>query len=168
MAISGRLVAWTVVLLLSLCCVIGSYGMSEENSSVVSRDVGVADVGLVGRGEAPCGSHAEMRQEGYLKQRVASADGAISVGTGPCIRQTTKSCPVKCFRADPVCGIDKVTYWCGAADANCAGVEVAHDGYCNLWESNTNIGSSTAVQSLQLVHMLWLVVAGMFVVLGLL
>lgn len=60
---------------------------------------------------------------------------------------------------------------CGAADANCAGVEVAHDGYCNLWEMDTNIGSTTAlhaVQSLQLVHMLWLVVAGLFIVLGLL
>lgn len=58
---------------------------------------------------------------------------------------------------------------CGAADANCAGVEVAHHGYCNLWEMDTNIGSATAlhaVQSLQLVHMLWLVVAGLFVVLG--
>lgn len=60
---------------------------------------------------------------------------------------------------------------CGAADAKCAGVEVLHEGYCNLWEMDTNIGSTTAlhaVQSLQLVHMLWLVVAGMFIVLGLL
>ena len=57
---------------------------------------------------------------------------------------------------------------CGAADANCAGVEVAHDGYCNPWESDRSIASTTAVQSLQLVHVLWLVVSGIFVVLGLL
>lgn len=60
-------------------------------------------------------------------------------------------------------------YRCGAADAKCAGVEVAHDGYCNVWELDANVGSTTAVraaQSLQLVHMLWLVVAGLLIVLG--
>ena len=58
---------------------------------------------------------------------------------------------------------------CGVADAKCAGVEVAHDGYCNLWELDTNVGSTMAIraaQSLQLVHILWLVVAGLLVVLG--
>lgn len=58
---------------------------------------------------------------------------------------------------------------CGAADAKCAGVGVAHDGHCNLWELNANVGSTTAVraaQSLQLVHILWLVVAGLLIVLG--
>ncbi|MCI39020.1 hypothetical protein A2U01_0060249, partial [Trifolium medium] len=32
-------------------------------------------------------------------------------------------CPVKCFRTDPVCGVDGVTYWCGCAEAACAGVK---------------------------------------------
>ncbi|MCE5166010.1 hypothetical protein HAX54_014004, partial [Datura stramonium] len=39
------------------------------------------------------------------------------------------SCPVKCFRPDPVCGIDGKTYWCGCADARCAGVRVAKLGF---------------------------------------
>jgi len=141
-----------------------------ENSFVVSRHAGEERLSIVGHDAVPCGSSAiEIQPEAHLLQKVASV--ASVDDTGPCVRRTTKSCPVKCFRADPVCGTDKVTYWCGAADANCAGVEVAHDGYCNLWEMDTNIGSTTAlhaVQSLQLVHMLWLVVAGLFIVLGLL
>ncbi|XP_022722628.1 uncharacterized protein LOC111279834 [Durio zibethinus] len=40
------------------------------------------------------------------------------------------SCPVNCFRADPVCGDDGVTYWCGCADAHCAGAKVAKIGFC--------------------------------------
>ncbi|KAG8381620.1 hypothetical protein BUALT_Bualt06G0140500 [Buddleja alternifolia] len=39
-------------------------------------------------------------------------------------------CPMKCFRPDPVCGVDGVTYWCGCADAHCAGVRVKKVGFC--------------------------------------
>ncbi|KAG0631882.1 hypothetical protein M758_1G286500 [Ceratodon purpureus] len=127
---------------------------------------GVEMPGLGLRHASPCDSAAEAWPRGHLKQRIVSEE------PGPSVRQIEKpvSCPVKCFRADPVCGTDKVTYWCGVADAKCAGVEVAHDGYCNLWELDTNVGSTTALraaQSLQLVHILWLVVAGLLIVLGL-
>jgi hypothetical protein len=39
-------------------------------------------------------------------------------------------CEILCFREDPVCGVDGVTYWCGQADAECHGVEVAYGGAC--------------------------------------
>ncbi|XP_020988746.1 uncharacterized protein LOC107470188 isoform X3 [Arachis duranensis] len=42
------------------------------------------------------------------------------------------SCPVKCFRTDPVCGVDGVTYWCGCAEAECAGAKVAKMGFCEV------------------------------------
>ena len=39
-------------------------------------------------------------------------------------------CRIACFRYDPVCGEDGVTYGCGEADAYCHGVEVVHEGEC--------------------------------------
>ncbi|KDP28384.1 hypothetical protein JCGZ_14155 [Jatropha curcas] len=32
--------------------------------------------------------------------------------------------PINCFRPDPVCGANGVTYVCGCPEANCAGVPV--------------------------------------------
>ncbi|KAI5561643.1 hypothetical protein BDE02_15G001400 [Populus trichocarpa] len=45
-------------------------------------------------------------------------------------RSPVSSCPVKCFRPDPVCGVDGVTYWCGCDDARCAGTKVTKKGFC--------------------------------------
>lgn len=70
-------------------------------------------------------------------------------------------CPVKCFRTDPVCGADGVTYWCGCAEAACAGVPVAKLGFCEVG----NGGSSG--QALLLVHIVWLIVLGFSVIFGL-
>ncbi|MBA0636117.1 hypothetical protein Godav_029098 [Gossypium davidsonii] len=42
------------------------------------------------------------------------------------------SCPVNCFRTEPVCGVNGVTYWCGRADALCAGTRVAKVGFCEV------------------------------------
>jgi hypothetical protein len=39
-------------------------------------------------------------------------------------------CAVDCFRYDPVCGTDGVTYGCGVADAECRGIPVAYAGEC--------------------------------------
>ncbi len=39
-------------------------------------------------------------------------------------------CEIMCFRYDPVCGEDGVTYACGEIDAWCHGVEVAYEGEC--------------------------------------
>ncbi len=41
-------------------------------------------------------------------------------------------CAIECFRYDPVCGEDGVTYGCGEPDAHCHGIEVIHRGECRL------------------------------------
>ncbi|KAK4403725.1 hypothetical protein Sango_0741100 [Sesamum angolense] len=66
------------------------------------------------------------------------------------------TCPVKCFRPDPVCGVDGVTYWCGCAEAHCAGTRVKKFGYCEVG----NGGSGPAGQALLLVHIIWLILLG--------
>lgn len=73
-------------------------------------------------------------------------------------------CPVKCFRPDPVCGVDGVTYWCGCAEAHCAGARVEKFGFCEVG----NGGSGPAGQALLLVHIIWLILLGVFVLFGLL
>uniref|UniRef100_A0A1J3JF64 Uncharacterized protein n=2 Tax=Noccaea caerulescens TaxID=107243 RepID=A0A1J3JF64_NOCCA len=74
------------------------------------------------------------------------------------------SCPVKCFRADPVCGEDSVTYWCGCADAFCHGVRVAKPGACDV---GNGVGLSVPGQALLLIHIVWLMVLGFSILLGL-
>ncbi|KAE9608794.1 hypothetical protein Lal_00020317 [Lupinus albus] len=75
------------------------------------------------------------------------------------------SCPVKCFRADPVCGVNGVTYWCGCVEAACDGAKVAKVGFCEVG----NGGSAPfSAQALLLVHILWLIVLGFSVIFGLL
>ncbi|GMH09086.1 hypothetical protein Nepgr_010926 [Nepenthes gracilis] len=75
------------------------------------------------------------------------------------------SCPVKCFRPDPVCGEDGVTYWCGCADAHCAGKRVAKIGFCEVGNGGSGPLSG---QALLLVHIVWLIVLGFSVLCGIL
>uniref|UniRef100_A0A0V0HZI4 Putative ovule protein n=1 Tax=Solanum chacoense TaxID=4108 RepID=A0A0V0HZI4_SOLCH len=77
----------------------------------------------------------------------------------------TDSCPINCFRPDPVCGVDGVTYWCGCPDAHCAGVRVAKLGPCSVGN-----GGSAAVpgQALLLFHIVWLIFLGISLIFGLL
>lgn len=86
-------------------------------------------------------------------------DGYLCPGT------MTDSCPVKCFTTDPVCGEDGVTYWCGCADAHCAGTRVAKLGFCEV--GNGGAGPVSG-QALLLVHIVWLIFLGVFVLFGLL
>ncbi|ERN13609.1 hypothetical protein AMTRI_Chr06g177620 [Amborella trichopoda] len=74
------------------------------------------------------------------------------------------SCPVSCFSPDPVCGADGVTYWCGCADALCSGTTVAKLGYCEVGNGGNGAFSG---QVLLLVHIVWLIVLGFLVILGL-
>ncbi|ESQ37808.1 hypothetical protein EUTSA_v10029452mg [Eutrema salsugineum] len=74
------------------------------------------------------------------------------------------TCPVKCFRADPVCGEDSVTYWCGCADALCHGVGVSKPGACDI---GNGVGLSVPGQALLLIHIVWLMVLGFSILLGL-
>ncbi|XP_031108613.1 uncharacterized protein LOC116013094 [Ipomoea triloba] len=73
------------------------------------------------------------------------------------------SCPIKCFRPDPVCGVDGVTYWCGCADAHCNGVQVDKLGFCDVGNGGSGPVSG---QALLLVHIIWLILLGIFVLFG--
>lgn len=75
------------------------------------------------------------------------------------------SCPVKCFRPDPVCGVDGKTYWCGCADARCAGVRVAKLGFCEVGNGGS---APVSGQVLLLLHIVWLILLGIFGLFGLL
>lgn len=79
-----------------------------------------------------------------------------------CSNTPVSLCPISCFRPDPVCGIDGVTYWCGCADARCAGTRVSKLGAC---EGND---SSVSGQALLLINILWLTLLAFFVFFGLL
>ena len=37
---------------------------------------------------------------------------------------------INCFRPDPVCGANGVTYWCGCPEAACARVRIVKLGAC--------------------------------------
>eukprot|EP00250_Pteridium_aquilinum_P003049 c13379_g1_i1 orf=202-735(-) len=80
----------------------------------------------------------------------------------------TTACPPSCFRPNPVCGVDGITYWCGSVDAECAGVEVDYTGFCDFDSKGTGGKGVLAIQSLLLVHMVWLMLAAFLVVLGVL
>jgi hypothetical protein len=69
-------------------------------------------------------------------------------------------CPVRCFRPDPVCGVDGVTYWCGCPEAACAGARMAKRGFCDVG------APPVSGQALLLVHIVWLFVLGAAVLLG--
>ncbi|XP_042492867.1 uncharacterized protein LOC122072575 [Macadamia integrifolia] len=73
------------------------------------------------------------------------------------------TCPVNCFRTNPVCGVDGITYWCGCADAMCAGTRVAKLGFCEVGNGGSGPVSG---QALLLVHIVWLIVLGFTVLLG--
>ncbi|KAI8565169.1 hypothetical protein RHMOL_Rhmol03G0240000 [Rhododendron molle] len=77
--------------------------------------------------------------------------------------ETPASCPVNCFRTDPVCGADGVTYWCGCADARCAGTRVAKLGFCEV--GNGGSGSLSG-QAFLLIHIVWLILLGFSVLFG--
>ena len=84
---------------------------------------------------------------------------------GVCARFTKPaSCPVSCFRTEPVCGVDGVTYWCGCADAFCAGTHVAKLGFCEVGNGGS---ASFPGQALLLVHIVWLILLGFSVLCGL-
>ncbi|KAJ1686732.1 hypothetical protein LUZ63_018122 [Rhynchospora breviuscula] len=99
---------------------------------------------------------------------LASSVEQLSLKTDPCPASSDgsgsgSSCPVSCFRPDPVCGINGVTYWCGCAEAACAGVVVAKKGFCEVTDGGPGPVSG---QALLLVHIVWLFVLGFAVLFG--
>ncbi|XP_038683904.1 uncharacterized protein LOC119984154 isoform X2 [Tripterygium wilfordii] len=68
-------------------------------------------------------------------------------------------CPINCFRPDPVCGEDGITYWCGCPDALCHGTGVVKLGPCEVGSGGS---SPLPGQALLLVHIVWLILLGDF------
>ncbi|XP_018624854.1 uncharacterized protein [Nicotiana tomentosiformis] len=83
----------------------------------------------------------------------------------PRTQLTTDSCPINCFRPDPVCGVNGVTYWCGCPDAHCAEVRVAKLGPCTVGNGGS---ASVPGQALLLLHIVWLMFLGIYFLVGLL
>ncbi|KAL5221476.1 hypothetical protein ABZP36_026189 [Zizania latifolia] len=102
-----------------------------------------------------------------LAQTLASSASAAEL-SDPCASSVSDGgseaplCPVRCFRPDPVCGEDGVTYWCGCPEAVCAGARVARRGYCEVGAGSAPVSG----QALLLVHIVWLFVLGAAVLLG--
>ncbi|KAL9360183.1 hypothetical protein Peur_048306 [Populus x canadensis] len=97
---------------------------------------------------------------GILIQEVTREDGKGDVCAG---LKAPASCPVNCFRADPVCGVDGVTYWCGCADALCSGTRVDKLGACEVGSGGS---SSLPGQALLLIHIVWLILLGFSLLFG--
>ncbi|KAK2972812.1 hypothetical protein RJ640_028340 [Escallonia rubra] len=97
----------------------------------------------------------------YNPIQLPSDDTAAAVdGGGLCTGKALPgSCPVKCFRADPVCGADGITYWCGCSEALCAGTRVASLGFCDVGDGGSGPVSG---QALLLVQIVWLILLGFF------
>ncbi|KAI3918475.1 hypothetical protein MKX01_041795 [Papaver californicum] len=109
-----------------------------------------------------CISQIKSEKEDISSIRLPSEEVFSS---GVCTKSAIpNSCPVNCFRTDPVCGADGVTYWCGCADAYCAGTKVAKLGFCEVGNGGNGPVSG---QALLLVHIVWLIVLGVSVLFGL-
>ncbi|KAB5569244.1 hypothetical protein DKX38_003037 [Salix brachista] len=97
---------------------------------------------------------------GILIQEFTREDGKGDVCAG---LKAPASCPVNCFRVDPVCGVDGVTYWCGCDDALCSGTRVAKLGACEVGSGGS---SSLPGQALLLIHIVWLILLGFSLLFG--
>ncbi|PWA82390.1 camphene synthase [Artemisia annua] len=54
------------------------------------------------------------------------------------------SCPVKCFRASPISGVDNVNYWCGCSNTIFASVDVAKAGFCEFGDGGSGPSQTRA------------------------
>ncbi|XP_068647335.1 uncharacterized protein [Aristolochia californica] len=75
-----------------------------------------------------------------------------------CPGEAHGSCPVNCFRPDPVCGANGITYWCGCPDAQCAGTRVVSLGPC---EVQNGASGTVSGQAFLLLHIVWLLAWGL-------
>ncbi|CAN0889155.1 hypothetical protein LINGRAHAP2_LOCUS16035 [Linum grandiflorum] len=106
------------------------------------------------------------QSEGKVIQQVTEKESSdVCGGGGSSVAPAASSCPINCFRADPVCGADGVTYWCGCADAACHGTKVAKLGACEVGSGGSS--ASLPGQALLLVHIVWLFLLGFSLLFGL-
>ena len=115
------------------------YSWSEHSMSCVPESKGVCpDVWLpvcgvdgqtYGNMCEAVNAEVEVEYEGECLTRCSSNDQCgdeLVCRDGTC----QSACSIQCLVYDPVCGVDGVTYGCGAQDAACDGVEVDHEGEC--------------------------------------
>ncbi|CAL0327532.1 unnamed protein product [Lupinus luteus] len=108
-----------------------------------------------------CIFHSVFAGVGPFRPVLFSSSQPSGKGRNICVGVALPSlCPVKCFRADPVCGVDGVTYWCGCAEAVCSDAKVASMGFCEVGNGRSVTFSG---QALLLVHIVWLIVLGVSV-----
>ncbi|CAL5204172.1 unnamed protein product [Lathyrus oleraceus] len=103
-----------------------------------------------------------------ITPRVIRLPSEVSIeGKNVCsgtVAASSSWCPVKCFRTNPVCGVDGVTYWCGCAEAACAGVKVGKMGFCEVGNGGSD---PLSAQAFLLLHIVWLIVLAFSVLFGL-
>ncbi|MED6185559.1 hypothetical protein PIB30_058327 [Stylosanthes scabra] len=107
----------------------------------------------------PVAISAESEQQSSHVIRLPSQSAGLCAGT-----PRLSSCPAKCFRTDPVCGADGITYWCGCAQAACVGAEVVKLGFCDVGSGGS---APLPGQALLLLHIVWLIVLGFSMLFGL-
>jgi len=85
-------------------------------------------------------AHVAIAHEGEceVRQCNSNADCAPDLVCYPPTGTCQPVCELDCFRADPVCGADGNTYWCGEADAWCHGTVVTHPGECSATACHTD------------------------------
>ncbi|XP_074577750.1 uncharacterized protein LOC141834196 [Curcuma longa] len=99
----------------------------------------------------------------FLLPSAARSEGVVA---DPCAARSDggpASCPIACFRPDPVCADDGTTYWCGCPEAACAGARVAKRGPCQVGNGGRGLVSG---QAFLLLHIVWLIVLGFSVLCG--
>jgi hypothetical protein len=103
-------------------------------------------------------------EAGAESLEAAKKGGTGEVESTMTVVNASLSCPARCFRLNPVCGVDGQTYWCGPVDAECSGVAVDYAGFCES-VSKGSVGGK-ALESLLLVHMVWLILTAVFLLFG--
>ncbi|MCO5591433.1 hypothetical protein L7F22_045416 [Adiantum nelumboides] len=138
-----------------------------DSAQALHGDSGEADdIGRRADGVAQEGNQASLLRQTFDRRgKAEDGHGEKVACKDDDARGLQELCPVSCFRPDPVCGEDGVTYWCGCRDARCAGVTVSHVGFCKI---HSSAPAEKGSQALLLLHALWLALLGISCLFGLL
>ncbi len=90
--------------------------------------------------QAQCAGTEVASEGGCEAEPECSANGDCPDGEicYPPTLECRPPCSIACFVADPVCGSDGETYFCGEPDAHCNGATVEYDGACETCTEDTD------------------------------